>query len=120
MIRLPRFVAALSVAALLAAPFAVFAQPAPVVAPPAGAAAPAHKHHHGSAYMRGLRSLNLSDGQRQQIKGLMQTARSAPKTTDPATLSDAVAAWLRSRRVRPPGYSRQGGSQDEQNVATKA
>jgi len=42
------------------------------------------------------------------------------KTTDPATLSDAVAAWLRSRRVRPPGYSRQGGSQDEQNAPTKA
>ena len=42
------------------------------------------------------------------------------KTTDPATLSGAVATWLRSRRVRPPEYSRQGGSQDEQNAAAKA
>jgi Spy/CpxP family protein refolding chaperone len=84
MIRLSRLVAAVSVAALLGAPFAAFAQPAPVAVPSPGAAAPAQRHHHRSPYMHALRSLNLSDAQRQQITTLTQSARSAPRTTDPA------------------------------------
>lgn len=85
MIRLSRFVTALGIAAILASPLAASAQPAPA-APPVNAASPAaHKHHHHrSAYMSSLRKLNLSDAQRQQIRGIMQTAHNAPKTTDPA------------------------------------
>lgn len=86
MIHFPRFVAALSVAAMLVAPAAAFAQAAPGAVPSPGAAAPAHKHYHGSPYLHALRSLDLSDSQRQQIRSLMQAARSsAAATTDRAT-----------------------------------
>ena len=85
MIRLSRFVTAFGIAAILASPLAASAQPAPA-APPANAASPAaHKHHHRSAYMSSLRKLDLTDAQRQQIRGIMQTAHKTPKTTDPAT-----------------------------------
>jgi Spy/CpxP family protein refolding chaperone len=84
MIRLNRFVATLSVAAVLAAPLAAFAQPAAPAVPSPGAAAPTHKHHR-SPYMAALRSLDLTDAQRTQISDTMKAARAAGKTADPAT-----------------------------------
>jgi Spy/CpxP family protein refolding chaperone len=59
---------------------AAFAQPSPAPA----ASAPA-RHHHGNAYMRALRSVDLTDAQRTQIRTLMTNARTnMQSTSDPA------------------------------------
>ena len=57
---------------------------------PGGAAAPAppqqQRHHrHRNRYMHAMRSLNLSDAQKQQIAGIMKNARAANKNADPQT-----------------------------------
>ena len=88
----------LGVAALVAAfaaPAAVFAQQAPAV-PMASPGPGMHRHHHGNGYMRALRSLNLSDAQKQQIKSAVQQTRQANQNADPAT-HKANAAKLRSQ-----------------------
>lgn len=80
------FVAVFSAATMLLAPAATFAQPAP--APPAAAGpSTTQQHHHrrGSAYMRALRTLDLSDAQRTQIAGIVDRARAANKNADPAS-----------------------------------
>jgi CheY-like chemotaxis protein len=40
--------------------------------------------------------------QRSRELGAVDYLSKQSKSTDPATLSAAVSAWLRSRRVRPP------------------
>lgn len=84
----------LTVAALAAAvslPIAASAQTqpgAPQAAPTAPAAPGAeggHRNHHGSAYMHALRTLNLSDAQKQQIKDAAAQTRQANQNADPAT-----------------------------------
>jgi len=85
--RLLSSAAAFGVAALLLAPGAAFAQgaPAPVTAPTASGATAPHHRHQGSRYMRALRSLNLTDPQRQQIRDLMSKARTTMHGADQAT-----------------------------------
>jgi Spy/CpxP family protein refolding chaperone len=79
-------IGAIALVAALAAPFAVSAQSAP--APAAGQAAPAngagHHHRHGNRYMRAMRGLNLSDTQKTQIRGIMQSAHQARIAGGPA------------------------------------
>lgn len=79
--------AAALLAAAVALPISALAQPAPA-APPAGVAPtlPNGQHaHRGSRYMRAMRTLDLSDAQKQQIRSIMQNARqSNQNVTDPA------------------------------------
>jgi Spy/CpxP family protein refolding chaperone len=79
-----RFIAAAAVAASFALPLAVSAQQAP---PPATAPAPpaSAPHRGGAHFMRALRSLNLSDAQKTQIKTAMQQTRQANENADPQT-----------------------------------
>jgi Spy/CpxP family protein refolding chaperone len=73
--------AAVMVAATAGIGPAAFAQPAPAPS----ASAPAGQHRHGNAYMRALRSLDLSDAQKTQIRTLLVNARqNSQATTDPA------------------------------------
>ncbi|HYZ16930.1 MAG TPA: hypothetical protein VE591_11035 [Candidatus Acidoferrum sp.] len=85
---LTRFTSGIALVAALAAPTLALAQqaPQPGAPAPAGSAAPSHhgRGHH-SAYMRALRSLNLSDAQKQQIKAAYQQTRQANQNADPAT-----------------------------------
>ncbi len=78
-----RFITAAAVAASLALPLAAAAQqaPPPPAAPAAGAPAP----HHGARYMHALRTLNLTDAQKTQIKSAMQQTRTANENADPQT-----------------------------------
>jgi Spy/CpxP family protein refolding chaperone len=86
---------ALALVAALAAPLAASAQtqPVPPAAPAAGAPAagaqPGHHHRHRSGFARALRGLNLTDAQKQQIAGIMKTARDNAakdaKAADPQT-----------------------------------
>jgi Spy/CpxP family protein refolding chaperone len=79
-----RFITAAAVAASLALPLAAAAQQAPPPpAAPAAAGAPAPRH--GAHYMRALRSLNLTDAQKAQIKTAMQQTRQANENADPQT-----------------------------------
>jgi Spy/CpxP family protein refolding chaperone len=79
-----RFLAAASLAVAFVLPAAAFAQTAPG---PLGSPMPGmHRHHgHGSAYMRALHALNLSDAQKAQIKTAMQQSHQAGQNADPAT-----------------------------------
>lgn len=98
------FVTALGVAAMLIAPAATFAQtaPAPYTAP-SGAAAPSARGHHrgGSQYMRALRSLNLSDTQRQQIRSYMRASAQQLHTQIDGVLTPAQRTQLRSTLQQP-------------------
>jgi Spy/CpxP family protein refolding chaperone len=89
-------VAAFGVAAMLAAPCAVFAQssPAPLAAP----SAPSARHHdRGSSYMRALRSLNLNDAQRQQIRGYMRASQQQLRAQIDGVLTPAQRTQLHSK-----------------------
>lgn len=83
----PRFVSALALAAMVAAPLGAFAQAAPVTQPAPPAGAPHHKHHkhHGNAFMRSLHGLTLSDQQKQHIRDLAKSTRAANQGADKAT-----------------------------------
>ncbi len=87
----------------LGLPAVASAQTAPAApgAPPA-ASAPANtapgsvpRHHH-NRYMRAVRSLNLSDAQKQQIRGFVQAMRTANQNADPVT-KRANAKQLRAQ-----------------------
>ena len=72
----------LALVAALAAPLAASAQTAPAPAPPAAAPPGAsgvqpHHRHHRRGLAHALRSLNLTDAQKQQIAGIMKSARAA-------------------------------------------
>jgi Spy/CpxP family protein refolding chaperone len=87
-VSLIRFISGVALVSALAVPALALAQQAPPPGAPAPAAS-AEPHHHGhghhSAYMRALRSLNLSDAQKQQIKAAFQQSRQANQNADPAT-----------------------------------
>ena len=58
--------------------------------PAPGASAPAppaqqQRHHRRNPYMSALRTLNLTDAQKQQIAGFMRSARTANQSADPQT-----------------------------------
>jgi Spy/CpxP family protein refolding chaperone len=60
------------------------------VVPAPGAAAPAppaqhQRHHRHNRYLHAMRSLHLSDAQKQQIAGFLKSARAADKGADPQT-----------------------------------
>jgi Spy/CpxP family protein refolding chaperone len=78
---------ALALLAAFATPLAACAQTAPAPAP--GAAAPApqtqHRHHRRNGYMRAMRSLNLTDAQKQQIAAIVKNSRAAAKAADQQT-----------------------------------
>jgi len=85
----------LGVFALLAAfalPLAASAQTVP--APGAATPVPAmHRHHrHHNPYMHAVRGLQLSDAQKQQIAGIMKSARGENKNADPQTRRANVRA----------------------------
>lgn len=103
MSRVFSFVAALGVAATLVLPAAALAQnaPAPVTAP-----ATRPHHRHGSAYMRALRRLNLSDAQKQQIRQAMRNEQIAMRKQIDGVLMPDQRTQLRSAlqqaRTNPP------------------
>ncbi len=78
---------ALALLAAFALPLAASAQtvPAPGAAAPAPAAGAPHHHrrHHRNPYMHAMRGLNLSDAQKQQISGILKSARGQNKNADP-------------------------------------
>jgi Spy/CpxP family protein refolding chaperone len=76
---------ALALLAAFALPLCASAQTVP--APDGAAPAPAvqQHHHHHNPYMRAMRSLKLSDAQKQQIAGFMKSSREANKGADPQT-----------------------------------
>jgi Spy/CpxP family protein refolding chaperone len=87
-VSLTRFISGVALVSALAVPALALAQQAPPPGAPAPAASAAphhHGHRHHSAYMRALRSLNLSDAQKQQIKAAFQQSRQANQNADPAT-----------------------------------
>lgn len=73
-----RVLSALVLAAAVAVPLAAQAQSAP--APVAGARA-----HHHNPFMHALRTLGLTDAQKQQIKALAASTKTANENADPAT-----------------------------------
>jgi Spy/CpxP family protein refolding chaperone len=77
-----RVAATLALAAGL--PVAASAQVVPAP-PPNGASAQAGHAHRVSPYMRALRSLNLSDSQKSQIRSIMQSYRQKNKGIDQTT-----------------------------------
>jgi Spy/CpxP family protein refolding chaperone len=96
------FVAAFGVAAMLLVPAASFAQttPAPYTTP--SATAPSARHHRGgSRYMRVLRSLNLSDAQRQQIRAYMRASQQQLRTQIEGVLTPEQRTQLRSSMQQP-------------------
>jgi Spy/CpxP family protein refolding chaperone len=79
-------IGALALLAAFALPLVASAQSVP--AP--GAAAPAppaqhQRHHRRNPYLHAMRSLNLSDAQKQQIAGFLKSTRSANKGADQQT-----------------------------------
>lgn len=76
-----RLLAAAALAVACTFPAAAFAQAAPLASPAPGM----HRHHgHGGGYMRALRTLGLSDAQKQQIQTAMQQSRQSGQNADPA------------------------------------
>jgi len=88
-----RFLVAGALASAIALPTAAFAQTAPGVPPPGpGVTNPAGpgaqfgaRRHHRNHFMHALRSLNLSDAQRSQIRDLIRQTRVANQNADPQT-----------------------------------
>ena len=82
--------AILAASALLVLPLAAGAQtapPPPAAAAPQTAPAPGAPHHHsGGRYMRALRTLGLSDAQKQQIRSAIVATRQANQNADPDTI----------------------------------
>jgi Spy/CpxP family protein refolding chaperone len=80
---------AFALAAALTVPFAASAQTAPAPAAPQNAPAAVAPAHHGSAYMRAMRNLNLSAAQKAKIRDIIHSARMAraanPGPVDPQT-----------------------------------
>lgn len=83
---LTRFVTGTALVAALAAPLAASAQSVPPAgAPPAGPRAGWHghwhhnHHHRRNPYFHALRTLNLSDAQKKQIRAAFQQMRAADR-----------------------------------------
>ena len=68
-------------------PVAASAQviPQPPANGPAGAQQGTPHRHHGNPYMRALRSLNLSDSQKSQLRSIMQSYRQKNQGVDRTT-----------------------------------
>ena len=85
-----RFITAAALSAAVVVPTAALAQDAPPPGPPNGPpamSAPArpHGHHRHNRFMHALRSLNLSDAQRAQIRDAVRQTRQANQNADPQT-----------------------------------
>jgi Spy/CpxP family protein refolding chaperone len=108
---------ALALLAAFATPLVACAQTAPAAAPGASAAPQTQQrpHHRRNGYMRAMRNLNLSDAQKQQIAGIVKSARASAKGADPQTrranalamrkqiegvLTDAQRAQLQAQLAR--------------------
>jgi Spy/CpxP family protein refolding chaperone len=77
-------------AALLGSGVAAVAQNAPPTpGPAAGGAPPAHQHHRGRLG-RALRSLDLSDAQKAQIRTIVSNAHQAKENGSPTTRQELV------------------------------
>jgi Spy/CpxP family protein refolding chaperone len=78
---------ALALLAAFALPLAASAQtvPAPGASAPAATAHHHHRRHHHNRYFRAMSGLGLSAAQKQQIAGILKTARGANKNADPQT-----------------------------------
>lgn len=84
-------------AALFLSPLAALAQTAPAnTTPMAPVTAPVKHHHHGSRYMRALRSAGLTADQKAQIKAFRSNMHTAGAPPDPAARR-ANAAKMRSQ-----------------------
>ena len=105
---------ALALLAAFALPLAASAEtvPAPGAAgPPPGMHQRYHQHRrHGDPYMRAMRSLQLSDAQKQQIRGFMKTSREALRRQIEGVLSTDQRSQLQSSLARGREHMKPGGS----------
>ena len=105
MYRLLSFAAALGAAGLLLVPAAAPAQtaPGPLAAPTAPAAtAPHRRGQHGSRYMHALRTLNLTDAQKTQIRTIMRNQEQALRAQIDGVLTPDQRTQLRSNLQASP------------------
>jgi Spy/CpxP family protein refolding chaperone len=103
--RLLSFTAAIGAAGLLLVPAAASAQgaPGPAAAPTAPAATTPHHRGRGPRYMRALRSLNLTDAQRQQIRTIMRNQEQALRSQIDGVLTPDQRTQLRANLSKPAG-----------------
>ena len=96
--RLLSYAAALGAAGLLLVPAAAPAQTTtgPMAAPTAPAATSPQRRRHGSRYMRALRSLNLTDAQKTQIRTIMRNQEQAMRSQIDGVLTPEQRTQLRS------------------------
>ena len=101
--RLLSYAAALGAAGLLLVPAAAPAQTTtgPLAAPTAPAAR-TQRHAQGSRYMRALRSLNLSDAQKTQIRTIVRNQQQALRTQIDGVLTPDQRTQLRSNLQSNP------------------
>lgn len=96
---------ALALVAAFAFPLAASAQTIPAPGGPAAAPAAAGAHHrrHGDPYMQAMRSLQLSDPQKQQIRGFMEASRTSLRRQIEGVLTNDQRAQLRARLAQTRG-----------------